>query len=120
MKRASIRRWSFVGAVALIAAFFVVAANAQELRAAITGTLTDANAAVVQGVTVILKITDTNYTTTVNANAEVSFALPSLSRGTYNLTAWGDGVKTSSREASEIRVDARLTVDFKLEVGNTA
>ena len=118
MKRKSIAKETFFGLLALLA--LMSAGFAQEFRGTITGTVTDPNGASIPGATVVIKNTETNVTTTVKTNDEGSYTFTALSPGNYNVSATGNGFKTSSRENLGVRVDDRLTVDFKLEIGSTA
>lgn len=113
-----IGRGTFFGVLAL---FMLVSSGlAQEFRATITGTVSDPNGSVVPGATVIVKNTGTNVATTVKTNDDGAYTISTLLPGVYNVTATGTGFKTSSRENIEIKVDDRLTLDFKLEIGSAA
>src|SRR6186997_1030265 len=110
---------------AVISAFFVVLCatffvSGQEFRGTITGTVTDPNGAVVPGAKVTVKNVDTNIATTVTTNDSGAYTLPALGPGNYSISVSGNGFKTSSRESVQLRVDDRLTIDFKLEIGTSA
>src|SRR5688572_13424992 len=102
---------------ALCATFSV---SAQEFRGTITGTVTDPNGAVVPGAKVTVKNTATNVTTNATSGESGGYAVPFLVPGTYSVSVVGDGFKTSTRENVEVKVDDRIAVDFKLEIGTSA
>jgi len=109
---------------AVFAAFMFVlctlSISAQEFRGTIAGTVTDPNGAIVPGAKVIVKNIDTNIATTVTTNDSGAYTLPALGPGNYSISVSGNGFKTSSRESVQLRVDDRLTIDFKLEIGTSA
>jgi hypothetical protein len=107
-------------APALLILLIVCAARGQEFRGTVTGTVTDPNGANVAGATVVVKNTQTNIATTVTTNSDGAYTVPFLVPGTYNVTATADGFKTSTRENVEVKVDDRLPLDFKLEIGTSA
>ncbi|HMJ07825.1 MAG TPA: carboxypeptidase-like regulatory domain-containing protein, partial [Pyrinomonadaceae bacterium] len=94
--------------------------SAQEFRGTITGTVSDPNGAAVPGTTVVVKNTETNVSSTVTTNDEGSFTVPFISPGTYNVSVTGGGFKTSTRENVTVKVDDRLALDFKMEIGTAA
>lgn len=120
MKTRSIRKGTFFGAIAISFIALVSVASAQDFRGTITGTVTDPNGASLPGVTVVVKNTETNITTTVKTNDDGSYTVTALTSGNYTVSATGTGFKTSTRENLGVKVDDRLTVDFKLEIGSTA
>ncbi len=120
MNRAPIKRSFFAGFAVLCAAIFVSSVFGQEFRATITGTVRDPNGAVVPGATVVIKNVDTNVASTVKTNDDGNYTQGALGPGTYNISASGNGFKTSSREKIGVQVDDRLTIDFQLEIGNAA
>lgn len=90
---------------------------AQEFRATITGTVTDAQGAVVPNATIRITNTETNATVTTISNVSGVYTAPFLPPGTYNLTAGVQGFKTAVRNDIELRVGDRLQIDITLEVG---
>ncbi len=105
---------------AAMIAVFTVGVSAQEFRGTITGTVSDPNGAVVPGAKVTIKNVDTNVSTVVTTNDSGAYTVMSLVPGNYSISVSGDGFKTSSRESVAVRVDDRLTIDFKLEIGAAA
>ena len=120
MSKRSIKRLSFsccLSATLLICAAIV---PAQEFRGTITGTVADQNGAAVAGANVTVKNTETNISNTVAANDQGSYTVRFLVPGTYTVSATYEGFKTSTIENVQVRVDDRLTVDVKLQVGTSA
>jgi hypothetical protein len=108
------------GAFAIVVLVLVSTSLGQEFRATITGAVTDPNGAAVSGATIIIKNNATNISNTVTTNDEGSFTVPFLLPGIYTVTATSTGFKTSTREKVEVKVDERITLDFKLEIGSAA
>lgn len=105
---------------AILFAIFAISISGQEFRGTITGTVTDPNGAIVPGAKVTIKNVETNIATTVTTNDSGAYTVPSLVPGMYSISVSNDGFKTSSRENVQIRVDDRLTIDFKMEIGTSA
>lgn len=95
-------------------------ANAQEFRGTITGRISDPNGAVLPGATVIVKNEATNIVNTVTTNQDGIYTVLFLLPGKYSVKVTGNGFKTSVREGIELNVDARLTIDFSMEIGAEA
>ena len=108
---------SLTGIGVWIVLLLAVAANAQEFRGTISGTVKDPNDAVVPAATVTVQNLGTNITATTTTNGEGLFTFPLLQPGKYKLTATAANFKTTVQENVELNVDDRLTVDFKLEIG---
>lgn len=105
---------------ALLVSAMTLTATAQEFRGSITGTVTDPNGAVVPGATVTVKNLETNIASSVTTNDSGAFSIPFLLPGKYNVTVANSGFKTALRENVAIAVDDKLTLDFQLEIGQTA
>ncbi len=94
-----------------------MAALAQTMGGSIDGTVTDPNGAVVPGA----KVTATNVTTGVKANAQTTqgglYAFPLLLPGPYTITVEQTGFKTYLREGIEVRLAVSETINIKLELG---
>jgi hypothetical protein len=93
------------------------AANAQEYRGTIAGSVTDPNGAIVPAATVTVQNVETNVSATATTNDDGAFSFPLLLPGRYKLSATATNFKTSVRENIQLNVDDRLTVDFQLEIG---
>lgn len=103
----------------LIMGSFALTASAQEFRGSISGTVTDPNGAIIPGATVAVKNVDTNIAATVTTNDAGAFTVPFLIPGKYNVTVTTSGFKTAVRENLQVAVDDKLTLDFKMEIGQT-
>lgn len=120
MNRKLIGMRTFFGALAIALFALASMSYAQEFRATVTGTVSDPNGAVVPGATVVVRNIATNVSTTVKTNDDGVFTVATLMPGKYSISASVTGFKTSTRENVAVQVDDRLTIDFKLDIGNTA
>jgi hypothetical protein len=89
----------------------------QEFRAAVAGTVTDQQGAVIPGVAIEARNLATNSTYATTTNETGSYVVPFVPIGVYTVTASTDGFKTGIRERLELRVGDRLRVDFVMELG---
>src|SRR5688572_8605484 len=94
-------------------------AAAQEFRGSISGSVTDPNGAVVPGATVTVKNVETSIANSITTNDSGAFTVPFLLPGKYTVTVANTGFKTSVLENVTVGVDDRLSLDFKLEIGQT-
>src|ERR671921_641744 len=104
-----------VAAVVLLLSIFV-AADAQEFRGSLAGSVTDPNGAALPGATVEIKNVETNVANTATTNEEGNYSFPLLNPGKYTLTVTAQGFANTTRENIEIRVADRLTLDVPLGV----
>lgn len=93
------------------------AANAQEYRGTIAGSVTDPNGAIVPAATVTVQNVETNVSATATTNDDGAYSFPLLLPGKYKVSATATNFKTSVRENIQLNVDDRLTLDFQLEIG---
>jgi hypothetical protein len=98
---------------------FLASVYAQFGTATITGRVTDPTGAVVPGVNITVVNTATNFTSTVETNAEGVFRVPSLQPGTYRITFEAQGFRRLVRE-TDVRTGETLPVNATLEVGQVA
>ena len=89
----------------------------QQLRATVTGTVTDAQGGVVPGATVTALNTDTNVSTEVQSNVSGAYTVQQLIPGPYRVTAGLSGFKTFVREGLTLRTAETVTVNVTLSVG---
>lgn len=120
MNRRFIKRLPFLCFLTAIVLICAAIAPAQEFRGTITGNVADPNGALVAGATVTVKNAETNISSTVVTNDQGSYTVRFLVPGKYTVSATAAGFKTSTIENVEVRVDDRLTVDVKLQVGTSA
>jgi len=92
----------------------------QESRATLLGRVTDPSGAVIAGVKVHAINIEQNRGASSVTNAEGNYEIPYLLPGVYRVEVGMTGFKKSIREAVELHVADRLTVDFNLELGAIA
>jgi len=90
---------------------------AQESRAAILGRVTDSSGAVIIGARVHALNVATNAGASSVTNEGGSYEIPYLLPGQYRVTVEMPGFKKGVRDGIELRVNDRLALDFRLEVG---
>ena len=103
---------AFLASVAILAG----PALAQD-RGAIAGTVTDASGAVIPGVKIRIVQVGTNASWSIEGNDAGLYYAPNLPLGSYTVTAQKEGFRTATSAAVEIRSQANVRVDIKLEVG---
>src|SRR5262249_9066210 len=82
----------------------------------ITGTVADASGAVMPGVTVTARCTNTGATRTATTDQIGGYTVPELTPCVYKVTAEIAGFQTISRDV-QVAGSAVTKADFKLEVG---
>jgi Carboxypeptidase regulatory-like domain len=95
-------------------------AGAQAVTGTIPGTATDTSGAVLPGATVTLTHTETGRTRTVVTDSAGEFTAPSLSPGTYTISAELSGFKTVAVSNVRLGVDQKVRVEVHLELGGVA
>jgi hypothetical protein len=88
---------------------------AQEFRGTITGQVTDANGAMVQGASVVASGPQQSYKATTTEKGD--FTIPFVQPGVYNFSIQANGFKKTEQNGVVIDVSAKLNVTFVLEVG---
>ena len=119
MTRTSLRV-RLAGLTVAIALLFISGVYGQDFRGTIAGTVTDPNGAAVAGATVVVKNNDTNISKTTTTDGAGSYTVPFLAPGVYTITATGSGFKTATLEKVQVKVDDKLSLDFKMEIGASA
>jgi hypothetical protein len=94
-----------------------LAARAQETRATVTGTVKDAQGAVVPGVTVSVLNVDTNVATETVTNNVGAFTAQRIQPGPVKVTASLPGFKTFVRDGITLRTAETVTIDIQLTTG---
>jgi hypothetical protein len=102
-------------AIGLIAAVPVVA---QSGRGTLTGTVKDANGAVIPGAAVDLKETSTGSGYSTKSNGEGLFTFNELPPGSYALTVTAQGFETFTQSGIVVEVASTSTVNAALKVGS--
>ena len=109
-----------VGFALVILSVSAVIAHAQDTTGTILGTITDASGAVLPGVSVTVKNTDTSQSRTVVSDAAGSYRMPLLPPGHYEVTAQLQGFQTMVRSGITVTVGQQAVVDAKLSLGNVS
>ena len=92
-------------------------ASAQAVTGTILGTVADTTGAVLPGVSVTVKHTETGLTRTLTTDSNGEYTAASIPTGTYTVTGEISGFKTVSLSNVQVGVDQRVRADIKLEVG---
>jgi hypothetical protein len=90
---------------------------AQEYRATITGSITDASGAAVPNVQVDARNIDTSAVTSARTNEAGAYTIPFLLPGSYPVTATAPGFKQAVHPAVELHTGDKVQADLKLEIG---
>ena len=104
---------------ALILSLFAAGLYGQvSATAALSGTVTDSSGSVIQGASIHIVHTETGAAFDATTGANGTFNVPSLSTGTYSVTANATGFKQST--ISKIKMDAGVpaSVQIKMEIGS--
>lgn len=104
------------GALALAVLLWAGPAAAQIEQARLIGTVTDAQGAVLPGVSVTARSASLIGGQTTVTEADGRYRFPALPGGTYELTFEITGFQTMKREGIVLRLGATLTVDGQLQV----
>ncbi|MBI3683546.1 MAG: TonB-dependent receptor [Acidobacteria bacterium] len=105
------KRVSLLGSIAVVSLF------AQVDTGAISGVVTDATGAIVPNAKVTVTGVETGVQTPLVTNSAGFYSAPALKSGKYSVTVVAQGFRTATRTGIEIRVQERLDIDFRLEVG---
>jgi hypothetical protein len=102
------------GCLALLLAL-VAGVEAQTVTGTIQGTVTDTSGAVLPGVTVVIRNTDTGAQRTVVTNEAGLYNAPFVQLGRYVVTGSLAGFGTVEREGIQVALNATSVVDFRLD-----
>src|SRR5574342_884796 len=95
----------------------ISAANAQEVRASLTGIVSDPSGAPVAGATITVVNLSTNITVSAQTNPTGNYTVPFLAPGTYRMTVQQQGFRRFVRENIVLEAQARVRIDASLELG---
>lgn len=95
----------------------VAGATAQTSTSNISGTVTDANGAIVAGATVTARNDATGAIQTQTTTAAGIYSFPLLPVGTYTVTVERQGFKRFQKTNNALEINTPLTVDATLEAG---
>jgi hypothetical protein len=105
-----------------ICAFGILASDiafAQSTTASVTGTVADATAAVVPGVSVIATNVNTGVVTEVLTNEVGVYQFASLQPGVYTISAKLEGFQPQTYKNVELQLNARVKLNFTLTIAST-
>src|SRR5687767_9215625 len=91
-------------------------AHGQVSSGAILGSVTDASGALIPGVSITLTNQGTNQTREAITNESGTYRVEPLQSGLYNISAELSGFKKEVRSGVRVEVDARVRMDFALQV----
>src|SRR5437016_5918699 len=107
----------FLASALLLA--FPCLVSAQDTRGSISGTITDSQAAVVAGASVVVANIDTGTITRLTSNRTGYYEAPFLLPGSYSITVEMAGFKKSVRTGVTLTLSEQLQINIQLEVGGT-
>jgi hypothetical protein len=108
----------FANVLVLITALLVPApAGAQQFKANVTGTVTDAQGGIIPGATVTVTNTDTNVSVETITDDKGVFSVKDLVPGPYKIAATLQGFKTFVRDGVVLHTAETATINMKLDVG---
>jgi len=123
VKSAATRLGSFGRFVVVIVATIVLGTPlvfAQTSTATILGTVRDTSGALVPGVSITVKHTESGLTRTVVSSERGGYNVPLLPVGAYEITTTMPGFKQGVRSGINLVVGQEAVVDLTLEVGANA
>ena len=103
-----------------IGALSPASALGQVSNGQISGRVTDAQGAVLPGVTVTATQTGTQFVRTTVTNEVGAYTLPGLPVGPYRLEASLQGFRAFAQSNITVQVNANLVIDPTLSLGNVA
>jgi hypothetical protein len=90
---------------------------AQDTRGNISGTVTDAQGAVISGATIVVTNTGAGISTRLTTNSSGYYEAPLLLPGTYSVSVESAGFKRSIRPNLTLALGGQLQINFQLELG---
>ncbi len=93
---------------------------AQGERSALDGTVTDGSGAVIPDAAVVARELQTGVEIKTSTTEAGVYRLPYLPPGKYRVTATKQGFRTALADNVELRVAQTLTVDIKMDIGQTS
>src|SRR6185295_1920118 len=106
-------------AALLLLIFCSSALLAQSERGTITGAVTDATDAIIQGAKVTLTNTQTGTTLTIPTNSSGEYTVPQLQVGIYTVRVEKEGFRPASVTGIVLNASATVRADATLEVGTS-
>ncbi len=109
---------TFLISLASLALLLVPQLPSQINTGTISGTVSDAQGAVIPGADVTVTLTELGDTLALGTNEVGAYRAPGLRPGTYRVQVSTDGFKTAIQDDIRLAIQQRLELDFTLEVGN--
>ena len=100
--------------------FLTLSLHAQTSFGRLSGTITDSTGAVITGAKVTVRNVDTQDTRTVDTDANGYYVITNLPIGSYQVEVTQTGFQRQQQSGIQIAADARLSADFKLQVGDVS
>ncbi len=110
----------FVAAIAVLIVLQPCLAFAQTATGTIVGVVKDSSGALIPGVSIAVKHTDTGQTRTAISSDSGSYNVPLLPVGAYELTTTMPGFKQQVRTGINLVIGQEAVIDLTLEVGAAA
>src|SRR6266581_5240817 len=110
----------FITAIVSLIALGTCLSFAQTSTATILGTVKDASGALVPGVSITVKHTESSLTRTVVSGERGAYTVPLLPVGAYEITTIMPGFKQVVRSGVNLVVGQEAVIDLALEVGAAA
>jgi hypothetical protein len=114
LRRTTLSRWA---AALICAVAFVFPAVAQSNKGTITGTVTDANGAVIKDAAVTATNSATGETRKATSNDDGTYVIPAIDPGVYTVRIEAAGFQTSSVTEVKLETGGRQAVDVVMNVG---
>lgn len=113
----ALRRFGLLCSICFCLALSAASTLAQDVRGSITGIVADPSGAAILGAKVTVTSTATGVVTTATTNGEGIYTVNFLNPGAYSLTVEAPSYKKLARDGVEVRVQDKLRIDLKLELG---
>src|SRR6266567_8033400 len=110
----------FVTAIVVLIALSTCLSFAQTSTATILGVVRDASGALIPGVSISVKHTESGLTRTAISSERGAYSMPLLPVGAYEITTTMPGFKQAVRTGINLVVGQEAVVDLTLEVGANA
>ncbi len=109
-----------IAALAVALVLCSLSAFAQDDRAAITGTITDASHAAIAGATVVVNSRSTGSHREVETNDAGVYSIPGLLIGVYEVNILKTGFRTEEFKALELVVGQVRTINAQMQVASSS
>ncbi len=108
-----------ISAILALASLFVVCSPAQEDRATITGTVTDASNAPIAGASISIDSNATGFHSVVTTNDSGSYSSPGLLVGFYRLKIGKPGFQTEEVQTFQLVVGQVRTINARIQIATS-